>query len=114
MSDVNVKEGVVEFLGTLTIRFEYDHAAGMFKANLPNGASFWVDRSHIGGKLENALTLFKRQVIDLESGKYVKTKQADGSFTYTYDETQVRRFKRNGDPDIELPDLELDLSDLEL
>lgn len=99
---------------TLQITFSYDHAAGVFYARLPNGSQFVVDRHHIGGKLENALTLFKRQVIDLESGKYRKVKQDDGTFTYEYDPSQVRRFNSRGMPDIQLPDLELDLSDLEL
>jgi hypothetical protein len=97
----------------LFITFTYNHGTGTYTAHLPNGASFRVERQHVGGKLENALNLFKRQVIDLNSGRYIQSKNAKGELVYSYDETKVRKFKPNGDPALDLPDLELDLSDLE-
>jgi len=98
----------------LFVTFTYDHAAGVFYAQLANGSRFAVDRSHVGGKLENALNLHKRAVIDLNSGKYVQARGSKGQLTYSYNDEQIRRFTEAGFPDVELPDLELDLSDLEL
>lgn len=98
----------------LFVTFTYDHAAGVFYANLSNGSRFAVDRSHVGGKLENALNLHKRAVIDLNSGKYVQARGEKGQLTYSYNDEQIRRFTAAGFPDVELPDLELDLADLEL
>lgn len=98
----------------LFVTFTYDHASGFFYARLPNGAKLPVAREHVGGKLENALNLFKRAVIDLNSGKYVQVRGDKAELRYTYSEEQIRRFKANGHPDVELPPLELDLDDLEL
>lgn len=98
----------------LFVTFTYDHAAGVFYANLSNGARFAVDRSHVGGKLENALKLHQRAVIALNSGKYVQARGSRGETTYSYTEEQVQRFTEAGFRDVELPPLELDLADLEL
>lgn len=98
----------------LFVTFTYDHAAGVFYANLSNGARFAVSREHVGGKLENALNLHKKAVIALNSGKYVQARGAAGALTYSYSPEQVRRFTEAGFQDVELPPLELDLADLEL
>lgn len=97
----------------LFVTFTYDHAAGVFYANLSNGARFAVERTHVGGKLENALSLHKKAVIALNSGKYVQARRGDGAVTYAYTPEQIRRFKANGCLDVELS-LELDLEDLVL
>lgn len=98
----------------LFVTFTYDHAAGVFYANLSNGARFAVERQHVSGKLENALNLHKQAVIALNSGKYVQARRGDGALTYSYDESQVKRYTAAGSRDVALPELELDLSDLEL
>jgi hypothetical protein len=98
----------------LFVTFTYDHAAGVFYAQLANGSRFAVERQHIGGKLENALNLHKRAVIDLNSGKYVQAKGSRGQLTYSYDDAQIKRFTAAGYRDVELPPLELELGDLEL
>lgn len=98
----------------LFVTFTYDHSSGVYHAKLPNGSAFAVERNHVGGKLENALSLFKRAVIALNSGRYVQARGSKGELTYGYSPDQVRRFKANGALDVELPPLELDLADLEL
>lgn len=98
----------------LFLTITYDHAAGVFYAQLPNGARFCVERQHIGGRLENALNLFKQGVIALNSGKYVQAVGPKGELTYSYDESQVRRFRKDGQLDVALPEIDLDLSDLEI
>jgi hypothetical protein len=50
----------------LRIDFTYDHTSGLYYANLENGAVISVSRSDVGGKLENALNLFRRGVIAIE------------------------------------------------
>lgn len=105
---------MIDLRECLFVTFTYDHAAGVFYATLSNGARFAVSREHVGGKLENALNLHKKAVIALNSGKYVQARGSRGETTYSYSEEQVRRFKANGHPDVELPPLELDLEDLEL
>jgi hypothetical protein len=94
---------------TLPVLFSYDHASGMFRAQLPNGARFDFPKGAVSGKVENMLTLFQRQVIDLNSGKYVQARNKKGELVYTYDESQVKRYARNGLPEIDLDDLELEL-----
>lgn len=98
----------------LFVTFTYDHSSGVFYANLSNGARFAVSREHVSGKLENALNLHKKAVIALNSGKYVQARGSGGKLTYSYTEEQVRRFTASGRQNVELPPLELDLSDLEL
>lgn len=98
----------------LFVTFTYDHAAGLFYAQLANGSRIPVERQHIGGRLENALNLHKQAVIALNSGKYVQARDGRGALKYEYDTAQIRRFTQAGTPDIELPDLELDLGDLEI
>lgn len=98
----------------LFVTFTYDHGAGIFHANLSNGARFAVSREHVGGKLENALNLHKRAVIALNSGKYVQARGKSGETTYAYTPEQIRRYTEAGFRDVELPPLELDLADLEL
>lgn len=98
----------------LFVTFTYDHAAGVFYAHLSNGSRFAVERQHVSGKLENALNLHKQAVIALNSGKYVQAKGSRGEMKYSYDESKIRKFTAAGYPDVELPDLELTLDDLEL
>jgi hypothetical protein len=105
---------MIDLRECLFVTFTYDHAAGVFYANLSNGARFAVDRSHVGGKLENALNLHKRAVIALNSGKYVQARNGAGKLTYSYTEDQIQRFTEAGFRDVQLPPLELDLADLEL
>lgn len=93
----------------LNISFAYDHASGGFTAHLDNGASFHVSREHIGGKLENSLTLFKSGVINSASGKWAKPPRASRDVPYTYDEGKVRRYTEQGLPELNLEDLDLDL-----
>lgn len=50
----------------LQVSFSYDHISGLFSAHMENGSIIPVSRSDIGGKLENALTLFRRAVTALE------------------------------------------------
>lgn len=105
---------MIDLRECLFVTFTYDHAAGIFYANLSNGARFAVSREHVGGKLENALNLHKKSVIALNSGKYVQARGSRGEVTYTYSDEQIRRFTEAGHPNVQLPPLELDLSDLEL
>jgi hypothetical protein len=105
---------MIDLRECLFITFTYDHAAGVYYANLSNGARFAVSREHVGGNLENALNLHKKAVIALNSGKYVQARGSRGELTYSYDESSVRRFTEAGFQDVELPPLELDLEDLEL
>lgn len=97
----------------LFITFTYDHSAGCFYAQLSNGSRFAVERTHVSGKLENALNLHKRGVIALNSGRYVQAKPKP-ELTYSYNEDGVIRYTKKGERDVALPTLELDLSDLEL
>lgn len=98
----------------LFVTFTYDHAAGVFYAQLPNKARFAVERVHVGGRLENALNLFKQGVINLNSGKYVQARGGRGELTYSYSEEQIRKFRESGHPDVDLPEIELTLEDLDL
>lgn len=98
----------------LFVTFTYDHAAGIFYAQLANGTRIPVERQHVSGRLSNALELHKKAVIDLNSGKYVQAKGSKGQLTYSYDESQIKRFTQAGYRDVELPPLELDLEDLEV
>lgn len=99
----------------LFVTFTYDHAAGVFYAQLSNGSRFAVERTHVSGKLENALNLHKRGVIALNSGKYVQARGSSSKqLTYSYDEDGVIRYTRSGERDVALPPIELDFSDLEL
>lgn len=94
----------------LTITFTYDHASGLFFARLENGARFAVRRQDLSGKLENALTLFRRGVVAAESGKYVQKPRGSSDLTYSYDESQVQRcgiIQELDLPEISLEDLEL-------
>jgi hypothetical protein len=104
---------MIDLRECLFVTFTYDHAAGVFYAQLSNGSRFVVERQHISGKLENALNLHKRGVIALNSGKYVQGK-ASRALEYSYDEDGVIRYTRSGERDVALPPIELDLSDLEL
>ena len=79
---------MIDLRECLFVTFTYDHAVGVFYARLANGSSFAVDRSHIGGKLENALNLFKQGVIAVNSGKYVQVRDRSGKLSYSYDEAQ--------------------------
>jgi len=47
----------------LKVVFEWDHVAGIWQAHLANGVTIPVAREHIGGKLSNALNLFRSGVI---------------------------------------------------
>lgn len=99
----------------LFVTFTYDHSAGVYYAQLSNGSRFVVERQHISGKLENALTLHKRAVIALNSGKYVQARDSSSKqLEYSYDEDGVIRYTRSGERNVALPSIELDLSDLEL
>lgn len=104
---------MIDLRECLFITFTYDHSAGVFYAQLSNGSRFAVERAHIGGKLENALSLHKRACIAINSGKYVQARGAKNELTYSYDESQVKRFTKNGARDVQLPELELSLEDLE-
>lgn len=105
---------MIDLRECLFLTFTYDHASGVFFAQLSNGARFAVERSHVGGKLENALSLFKRQVIANNSGKYVQARGARGELTYSYNESQVQKVGVLPRKAMVLPEIELDLEDLEL
>lgn len=47
----------------LRVAFEWEHVSGMWIAHLDNGASIPMAREQIGGKLSNALNLFRTGVI---------------------------------------------------
>jgi hypothetical protein len=47
----------------LIVAFEWDHVSGTWAAHLENGATIPVARDQIGGKLSNALNLFRSGVI---------------------------------------------------
>lgn len=97
----------------LRIDFTYDHAAGVFTAHLENGASFIFDRAAVNGKLENCLTLFARQVVAMNGGKWAKPVEVkDRSRDYSYDESKIKRYTPSGKrilPELDLSDLNLDL-----
>ena len=96
----------------LFVTFTYDHASGLYQAQLPNSARFTFDDSNVSGKLQNALSLFKRAVIALHSGRFVQAKKKP-DFIYSYDESQVRRVGR-GAPSPKVVDLGLNLGELQL
>ena len=100
---------MIDLREALPVLFYYDHSSGLFSARLPNGATIPIDRNQISGRFSNALELFKKQVIAQNSGRYVQARGARGELTYSYDESQVRKFK--GKREV-LPELELDLEDL--
>lgn len=104
---------MIDLRECLFVTFTYDHANGLYKATLSNGASFHVDRGHVGGRLENALNLFRQSVIALNSGKYVQSRDKGGKLSYSYTEEQIRKFKADGHPDVELPEIDLSLDDLD-
>jgi hypothetical protein len=54
---------------SLKLSIDYDHASGLFEASLENGTRFKFTRNDIGGKLENALTLYRRAVVSLLEDK---------------------------------------------
>lgn len=57
---------------TLTIKFVYSHTLGNYEAILENGACFVVERTHIGGRLESNLDLFRQAVVQAIEGKPIK------------------------------------------
>lgn len=63
----------------LACSFSYDHASGAFFCHLSNGAVIPVEREHVAGKLANTLSLFRSQVIAMETG--VRPKPAKPSLT---------------------------------
>lgn len=94
---------------TFPVMFTYDHASGLYTAHLPNGARIQFDNGAVSGRLQNALSLFKRGVIALHSGGY-KQAPRKPDFAYAYDESQVRKVGRQP----KTPLIELELGALQL
>jgi len=106
-------------MSDITITFTYDHASGLYYGRIGKGAKFPVRRQDVGGRLENALTQFKKAVIEENSGRFVQAR-TKRPLNYEYPEHRVRQFDEHGNEikdDFELwddLDLELDLGQLKI
>ena len=90
----------------LSISFTWDQASGMFFARLSNGACFPVRRTEVSGKLENALTLYRRACVELVPRRNAFDLPKDRR-PAVYDESKVQVCGVT--PKASLSDLEIDL-----
>lgn len=94
----------------LPLTFTYDHASGLFWAQIPNGARFTVTRDEVSGKLAANLDLFRRAVIQGINPR--KELQLKDRSVPVYDFSEVKRFTPQGHREVSLDELgPLDLGD---
>lgn len=102
-------------IAPLKMAFEYNHATGNYSCTLDNGAKFTVRREDLGGKLENALNLYRKGVIAALENKPLRP-----IVDKSREREEVRRMTeglpvnraeirgRSGRPIVDLNDLEID------
>jgi hypothetical protein len=97
----------IEEIPPLTVEFRYHPGSGHYEATLSNGTSFLVTTSHLGGKLEYNLALY-RDAVRSALGHDIETKRAPLPTAAPYPEEMVRKFDGKGKLSLTLDDLDLE------
>lgn len=96
----------------LTIVVKYDHASGRYRVTTDRGAAFNLQSSRDTEPLGNTLYTYMRECLADHTAAKRAEPTPEPSFSYSYDESQVRAFDRLGNP--VLPALEFDELELDL